>query len=617
MTILVFGGSGMVGTALKNEAYFFDAIFLSSKDCDLSNIENIKKVIEKHSPELVVHLAADVGGLYENMNNIIRMFENNLLMNFNLLKCCNDYGVKRVMSCATTCMFPDEMNILTEKDIHNGEPHSSNFGYAYAKRMLEIQSRCYNTQKDRQYFCIIPCNIYGPHDNFDLDSAHVVPALIHKTYIAKKEDTELIVYGNGKSKRQFIYSKDLARLISLLAQRYTSCEPIILAPSEEYKISNLVGIILNCNKYYKRSYDKSKSNGQYKKYACNDSLLRFLQDNQLDFKFTSLKSGIQETIEWFNSNYPYVRGGVHFSKFAKIYPVSDVDNSVDWDSDLYFRPSQVTTSRAIFVIKEDGEKVEQMKTQYREQNTIDVLFIHNSNIDSANLKLIIQKFTNPTIEIPHVNPMYEVRFRLVEKMIKNILTIRDNSVYRVGDVIMRKGDRWKRDRNTIMKEDRYKYTILREYLETKTKENDWETLKTIVHNNCFRLKRKPSYDELVIHIRAGDAIQFNWCLSTSYVDVIRDALKQCPYIKKITFVTLLHYGNYVEKQRWIYNEESEQKNYEKFRKVLGKIVLYFPFMEYDLLSHENIDIDMCYLGLARNRLLDRGGFSKCIDMINH
>ena len=211
-------------------------IFLSSKDGDLCDLEKTKLLFEKHKPTYVIHLAACVGGLFKNMNEKVKMFENNVLINFNVIKCCHDFKVKKLISCLSTCIFPDNTTYpINEKMLHNGPPHSSNDAYAYAKRMLEIHCKTYQEKYNDNFICVIPTNIYGPNDNFNLQDAHVIPALIHKCFLAKKENKPFIVYGSGKPLRQFIYSEDLADLFMWTLENYNKKDSLILSVSEKKK----------------------------------------------------------------------------------------------------------------------------------------------------------------------------------------------------------------------------------------------------------------------------------------------------------------------------------------------------------------------------------------------
>ena len=310
MRILITGGNGLVGNAIKkiinidqDNVY----IFTNSKEANLTNYNDCVMLFEKYKPDKVVHLAADVGGLYKNINQKVSILENNVLINLNVLKCCHQYGIKRFIGCLSTCIFPDNIKYpITEKQLHDGPPHWSNDSYAYAKRLLEIQCSAYRQQYGAKYMCIIPTNIYGPHDNFNLDNSHVIPALIHKCYLAKKNNSKFIIEGSGKPLRQFIFSIDLAKLIILILNDDAINESIILSPdsSSEISISDIASIIANKFNYNNNIYYNTiNSDGQFKKTVENEKLNCFFND----FKFTDIQNGLNQTIDWFIQNYDTCR----------------------------------------------------------------------------------------------------------------------------------------------------------------------------------------------------------------------------------------------------------------------------------------------------------------------
>jgi GDP-L-fucose synthase len=156
--------------------------------------------------------------------------QKNMLINDNVLQACHEYNVTKCVSCLSTCIFPDKTTYpIDETMVHNGPPHSSNYGYAYAKRMIDVQNRAYHDQHGRMYTSVIPTNIYGPHDNFNLENGHVVPGLINKCYMAKRDKTDLVCWGSGTPLRQFIFSEDLAKLFIWSLRNYDSIEPLILS----------------------------------------------------------------------------------------------------------------------------------------------------------------------------------------------------------------------------------------------------------------------------------------------------------------------------------------------------------------------------------------------------
>ena len=215
MSLMVTGGSGLVGSAINAD------VKLSTRDVDLKSWHETISLFELLRPEKVIHCAARVGGLGGNMNHKGEFFYENIMINTNVLEACRQIGVKKVVSFLSTCVFPDDVEYpLTEKKIHLGEPHSSNYPYAYAKRMAEVQSRAYNEQYGTNYVCVIPTNIYGPNDNFSIDNGHVLPSLLHKCYLAKQNNTDLKVWGSGKPLREFIYSEDVAELAEWALDNY-------------------------------------------------------------------------------------------------------------------------------------------------------------------------------------------------------------------------------------------------------------------------------------------------------------------------------------------------------------------------------------------------------------
>jgi len=302
-TILVTGGSGLVGNAIKtiSNDYKYNFIFVSSKDYNLLHLEETRQMFQTFKPDYVIHLAGCVGGLYKNMNNKVDMLEKNLMINYNVIKSAHDFHVKKLIACLSTCIFPDETDYPIDEDmLHNGPPHNSNYTYAYAKRMLEIHCRAHKEQFDDDFVCITPTNIYGPYDNFDLENGHVLPSLIHKCYLAKKEDVPFIIRGSGKPLRQFIYSEDLAKLILFILETKESIDNIILSVSENDEVSiEEVGRLI-AKKYdyeHRIAFDTSYSDGQYKKTVTNKKLTQLIGD----FTFTSMKDGINKTVDWFVS----------------------------------------------------------------------------------------------------------------------------------------------------------------------------------------------------------------------------------------------------------------------------------------------------------------------------
>jgi len=312
-TILVTGGTGLYGKAIEEivkqdpTAASENWVFLSSKDGNLIERANVDKIFMKHKPTYVIHLAAKVGGLFHNLRKKVDFYRDNTLINDNVLECCRIYGVKKCVSCLSTCIFPDKTTYpIDETMVHNGAPHDSNAGYAYAKRMIDVLNHCYKDQYGLDYTSVIPTNIYGPHDNFSMTDGHVIPGLIHKCYLAKRDGTDFVIWGSGSPLRQFIYSKDLAELTLWALRSYDSIEPIILSVDEsaEVTIKEVAELVAAAMDFKgKLVCDTTKSDGQYKKTACNEKLRQL----RPDYTFTPIKEGIKKSVDWFVAHYDSAR----------------------------------------------------------------------------------------------------------------------------------------------------------------------------------------------------------------------------------------------------------------------------------------------------------------------
>jgi len=309
---LVTGGSGLVGQGIKQVLQSDQLkrddeqwIFLSSKDADLTSETETLVLFEKHRPTHVIHLAALVGGLFANLRANCDFFRMNMRMNDNVLACAHKLDVRKVVSCLSTCIFPDATTYpIDETMVHNGPPHPSNFGYSYAKRMIDVQNKAYNQQFGRLYTSVIPCNVFGPHDNFNIQNGHVIPGLINKAHKAKTDGTAFEIWGTGSPLRQFIYSLDLAKLFVWVLREYEEIDPIILASDDEVTIKEVAMKIRDASKFEGEvKFLTDKADGQYKKTASNAKLRRYLPD----FKFTPLETSIGETVQWFTDHYETAR----------------------------------------------------------------------------------------------------------------------------------------------------------------------------------------------------------------------------------------------------------------------------------------------------------------------
>ena len=305
--VLVTGGQGLVGKAIqdliKQNNNNLSYKFLSRQDGNLEIESAVKAIFEKYKPTYVIHLAAYVGGLYCNIREKQKMLESNVNINMNVVNLCHNYRVKKLICCLSTCIFPDSISCpMTEESLHQGPPHDSNYAYAYSKRLMEVQCRIYREQYGDNFMCVIPTNIYGPHDNFSLENGHVVPSLIHKCHLSQVNDTDFTMLGSCKPLRQFLYSVDLAKILVLLLE-ISYCDNLIISPNEEHTIQKLGELIAEKFGVTEIKYDTNFSDGQLKKTVSNSRLLNLFPE----LKLTTLSEGIKNTITWFLENYPHIR----------------------------------------------------------------------------------------------------------------------------------------------------------------------------------------------------------------------------------------------------------------------------------------------------------------------
>jgi len=297
-TLLITGGTGLVGSALRDlNLGDYECVFLSSKDCDLTSFTETRNLFIKVKPDFVIHLAACVGGLFKNMTQKVKMLEDNLAINTNVLKCSKLLGVKRLVACLSTCIFPNKVVYpITADDLHNGPPHESNSGYAYAKRILEVQCRAYNETHGTNFVCVVPTNMYGPHDNFHPEDSHVIPALIRACHEAKLKKEPFVVRGTGRPLRQFMYSGDFARFLVKTLES-SGNETKIIAPPEEVSICEVAHYIKDALGYDPPiTFDDSFSDGQFRKTVIGE-----------EFDFTFLEDGIIKTVNWYLQNLGQLR----------------------------------------------------------------------------------------------------------------------------------------------------------------------------------------------------------------------------------------------------------------------------------------------------------------------
>ena len=298
----------MVGTAVQR--VLPSAYCPPRQDEDLLQETALYTELRALKYDYIIHLAAKVGGIKANMNFMSDFYRENEKINQNVLHAAKEAGVKKVVSLLSTCVYPDAPYVtypLTEEQLHLGPPHQSNFGYAYAKRMVDVMSRAYRQQHGCNFITAIPNNLYGENDNFDLEKSHVIPALIRKIWEAKLSKRDSVeCWGDGSPLREFTYSEDIARILVFLLEHYDEPTPINIGNTREYSIKQIVEFLCEFLEYGgKIIWDTSMPSGQFRKPSSNAKLLALGWKEQ---DYTPLKEGLKKTCDWFKMNYPNVRG---------------------------------------------------------------------------------------------------------------------------------------------------------------------------------------------------------------------------------------------------------------------------------------------------------------------
>jgi GDP-L-fucose synthase len=305
--VLVTGGNGLVGNAIRRLAKNtdYDFWFLTRERADLRNPADVAEAFAYFKPDYVIHTAAKVGGIGGNMMGHADYFYENILINAHVIHYAAKHRVQKLLAFSSVCVFPDDVQMLKEEVIHNGPPFSGNFAYAHAKRMVDVQIRAYKSQHNIQNFCsVIPGNIYGTHDLYNLDHGHVIPSLIHKIYRAKKEGKPLNVWGDGKSLREFIYSDDLAKILLGLLELKEVPERLLVSGFKQYSIKEVVDMLVSAARFEGPViFDPAKPNGQRNR----QSDLSLLKSLFPDYQPIDLQEGLRNSYNWFEGNYPNVR----------------------------------------------------------------------------------------------------------------------------------------------------------------------------------------------------------------------------------------------------------------------------------------------------------------------
>lgn len=313
-TVLITGGHGFLGSHLQdalraeiqveeynglNKVKKGVAYTFRSELADLTNYDQTIWLMKKIRPDVVIHLAAVVGGIGANQKKPGTFFFKNMQMGLNIIEASNIYNVKKTVLIGTVCSYPKITPVpFKEADIWNGYPEETNAPYGIAKKAMLTMAKAYHDEYGFKYAYIIPVNLYGPRDNFDLDTSHVIPAIIRKCAEAKKyKDKKITLWGSGKATREFLYARDCANAIIYATKFYSGTEPVNVGTGKEISISDLAQKIADKTRYNGIiEWDSEKPDGQPRRsldITNADRLFSFIAK-------TSLDKGLDETIDWYN-----------------------------------------------------------------------------------------------------------------------------------------------------------------------------------------------------------------------------------------------------------------------------------------------------------------------------
>jgi GDP-L-fucose synthase len=302
--ITVTGGNGFLGKhlvrKLREDRGCPNVLVADLPEYDLRDINHIRRMFDDQKPEIVIHLAAVVGGIGANQAEPGRFFYDNAIMGIQLIHEAYLHRIEKLVLIGTVCSYPKNAPVpFKEEDLWNGYPEETNAPYGLAKKMLIVQSQAYRKQYGFNSIVLLPTNLYGPGDNFDPASGHVIPALIRKFDEAKKAGADQVtVWGTGKASREFLYVEDAAEGIILATEKYDNSEPVNLGSACETKIKDLVEIIARLTGFAGRiEWDATKPDGQPRRKLDTTRAER-------DFRFKSIRrfeDGLKETINWYTS----------------------------------------------------------------------------------------------------------------------------------------------------------------------------------------------------------------------------------------------------------------------------------------------------------------------------
>ncbi|WP_440989445.1 GDP-L-fucose synthase family protein [Haloarchaeobius baliensis] len=308
-SVMVTGGAGFLGSHLvddlESRSESVDVFVPRSDEYDLRNRDDIRRALEEADPDVVIHLAATVGGIGANRENPGRYFYDNAVMGIELIEQARQFGVEKFTILGTICAYPEETPVpFSEDDLFDGYPEPTNAPYGIAKKALLTQSKAYRKQYDFDSIYLMPVNLYGPRDDFDLESSHVIPAIIRKCVEARERgDDSITAWGTGEPTREFLYVKDAAEGILDATEEYDRSEPVNLGSGMEISIRELIETIADVTDFEGEvEWDTSKPDGQMRR--CLDTSRA---KEYFDWEATTdFETGLEHTVEWFENESEYV-----------------------------------------------------------------------------------------------------------------------------------------------------------------------------------------------------------------------------------------------------------------------------------------------------------------------
>lgn len=311
MKVLVTGANGLVGNSLRRvcqdstHEFIFVGRFYNGLRIDLRNEYDVEGLFFRIQPDYIIHTAAKVGGIGGHASGHAQFFRDNILMNTHIIEQARQIKVKKLICFSSVCVFPDNLAELQEEKMHDGLPYDTNFAYAYAKRMIDIQIEAYKRQYGITNYCsVIPGNIYGPNDWYNTKHGHVIPSLIYKLFEAKRDSLPFVIWGDGKSLREFLYVDDISSIIIQMLDLEQIPQRLLVSGQKQYSIAEIVSLLVKVSGFQGEVvFDTNGPNGQRSR-PTNLSRLNTMFPRM---EYTTVENGLKEAWNWFIANYPNIR----------------------------------------------------------------------------------------------------------------------------------------------------------------------------------------------------------------------------------------------------------------------------------------------------------------------